>query len=149
MLRMAFEREVTMNIRYRVDAYDEQQLFEDESSGPSAEASVSRSHVRLGSLDNVIHLGSYAKKLSKDIRLQGLRKLLTTFLRLSRVFSAEDSAIPELKVCVMCVFRQSTHVHAGGPLSCVTGHIRLSRDSDEEDGPPSCHNLLAWIRGKI
>lgn len=87
-----------MNIRYRVDAYDERQLFGSESSGPSTDASIRRSHVRLGSLDNMIHLGSYAKKLREDLRLQDLQGLLTTFLRLSRVFSAEDGAVSELKV---------------------------------------------------
>jgi len=97
---MAFEQEVIVNIHHRVDAYDEQCLFENESSGPSADAPVSRSHVRLGSLDNTIHLGSYAKRLSQDIRLQDLKNLLATFFHLNRVFDAdsENSTISKLMV---------------------------------------------------
>lgn len=92
-----------MNIRHRVDAYDEQCLFGNESSGPSTDAPVSRSHVRLGSLDNIIHLSSYAKKLSKDIHLEDLQSLLTTFFRLNRVFCAdlEGGTISGLKVGII------------------------------------------------
>jgi len=149
MLRMAFEREVIMNIRARVDAYDEQCLFENKRSGLGADVSISHSHVRLGSLDNIVHLGSYAKKLGKDIRLQDLQGLLTTFLRLNRVFSAGDSMVPGLEVGLSYIRQQSAHAHIGGPLSCVTGHIRLPRDSNEEDGPTSCNDFLAWIWGEI
>ena len=123
MLRMAFEREVIMDIRSRVDAYDEQRVFEDKKPGHGANAPVSRSHVRLGLLDNIVHLGSYAKKLGKDIHLQDLQKLLTAFLRLNRVFKAKDNATSELEVGVTYICRQSAHACIGGPLSCITGHI--------------------------
>lgn len=137
-----------MDIRHRVDAYDEQSLFENESSSPSTDAPVSRSHVRLGSLDNIIHLGSYAEKLSKDIRLEDLQNLLTTFFRLNRMFDAnlEGSTISGLKVGITYNYWQTAHACTGGPLPRVTGHVRLPRDSGEEDGPPSRHNFLAWIR---
>jgi len=88
-----------MNIRYRVDAYDEQCLFDNESPGPDTDEPTICSHIKLGSLDEIIHLGSYAKKLSKDICLQDLQKLLTTFLRLNHVFDAEDNVISDFKVC--------------------------------------------------
>ena len=101
---MAFKREVIMNIRYRVDAYDEQHLFNDESFGLDANGSIIRSHVQLGSLNNIIHLSSYAKKLNKDIHLRDLRKLLTTFLRLNRIFDAKDNVISDFKVCMTCLF---------------------------------------------
>ena len=90
MLRMAFEREVIMNIRHRVDVYDEQQLF---STGSSLDANtpVTRSHIRLGSLDGIIHLCSYAKKLCEDLDLQNLQNRLSTFLHINHVFNAEDA----------------------------------------------------------
>ena len=62
-----------MNIRYRVDAYDEQHLFKNKRSGPGADASISHSHVRLGLLDNIVHLGSYAKKLTLGAKAPGNR----------------------------------------------------------------------------
>jgi len=133
MLRMAFEREVIMNIRYRVDAYDEQCLFDDESSGLNADESVVRSHVQLGSLEKIIHLGSYAKKLGNDICLQDLQKLLTTFLHLNHVFDVEDNAISDFKVCDLRICWWSAHACIGGPLSCIAGHIRLPGDSNKED----------------
>ena len=121
---MAFEREVIMNIRYRVDAYDEQCLFDDDANlSLNANTPVTHSHVRLGSLDNTIHLSSYAKKLSIDIRLQGLQALLVTFLHLNHVIDIEENVISGFKVCDLHLYRQNTHAHAGGPLSCATGHI--------------------------
>ena len=112
-----------MNIRYRVDAYDEQRLFKNERSGPGADASVSHSHVWLGWLDNIVRLGLYAKKLSKDICLQDLQRLLTTFLHHNHVFNTRDVATAELKAGVMCTCQKSAHVHIGGSLSRVAGHV--------------------------
>ena len=105
MLQMAFEREVIMSIRYRVDAYDEQCSFDDDTNlGLNADAPVTRSHVRLGSLDKTIHLGSYAKKLGIDIHLQGLLALLVAFLRLNHVINIEENVLSGFKVCVIRVF---------------------------------------------
>ena len=104
MLQMAFEREVIVNIRYRVDAYDDECLFDDVGSGPDADASVTRSNVRLGSLDKIIHLGSYAKKLSIDICLQDFQSLLAAFLRLNHVPEAEASAISSFEVRISYAF---------------------------------------------
>lgn len=103
MLRMAFEREVIMNIRYRVDAHDEQCLFENGGPHLSTDPSAIHSHTRLGSLDGIMHVSSYAKKIRKDIHLQDLQKLLATFLRLGVVFDAKDNAISGFKVSVACV----------------------------------------------
>ena len=148
---MAFEREVIRNIRHRVDTYDEQCLFENESSGPSTNAVISRSHVRLGSLDNMIHLSSYAKKLSRDIGLRDLRNLLAMFFRLNRVFNSdlEDGTISELKVGTTFICWQNVHTRSGNPLPRTTGHIRLPGNSGEEDGPPPRHDFLAWIWEEI
>ena len=114
-----------MNIRHRVDAHDEQCLFENDHSGPSTDASVSRSHVRLGSLDNPIHLSSYAKKLSKDIHLEDLQNLLVMFFRLNRVSNAdlEGGVISRLKVGITYKHKQTAHNCSGGPLPRVTNHI--------------------------
>jgi len=101
MLRMTFEREVITNIRYEVDAYDEQHLFGGESSSLDTDASV-HSHIQLGSLEKIIHLSSYSKKLNKDIHLEDLQKLLTTFLHLNRVFDATDNVISDFEVCMTC-----------------------------------------------
>lgn len=99
MLRMAFEREVIMNIRYRVNAYDEQSLF-NENPGPDTNTVAHCSHVRLGSLNKIIHLSSFAKKLSKDIELQDLRTLLAKFLRLNHILSVDNNEISGLQACV-------------------------------------------------
>ena len=93
-----------MNIRYRVDAYDDECSFDDVGPGPNTDASVTRSNVRLGSLDKIIHLSSYAKKLSIDIHLQDLQSLLATFLRLNRVPEAEGSAISSFEVRISYAF---------------------------------------------
>ena len=139
-----------MKIRYQVDAHDEQHLFKNESPDLNADLSVIHSHVRLGSLDKIMHLGSYAKKLGKDIHLQDLQELLAAFLRLNRVLDAKHDQISRFKVCMTSVCWQSIHVYvAGGPLSCIKGHVRLSGDCDEESGPPSHHGFLAWIGGQI
>ena len=84
-----------MNIRYQVDAYDEKCLFNDKaSSDADSGGPIARSHVCLGSLENIIHLGSYTKKLGKVINLQ----TLTTFLRLNRVISVGEHTISSFKV---------------------------------------------------
>ena len=89
-----------MSIRYRVDAHDEQHLFnETANSGFDADPSVTHSHVRLGSLDKTIHLSSYAKKLNIDICLEGLEGCLVTFLHLNHAIDIEESAMSSFKVC--------------------------------------------------
>ena len=93
-----------MNIRYRLDAYDEYCMFNDGlPSDPRADESITRSHVRLGSLDNIIHFVSYAKMLSKDIGLRDLRALLTTFLRLNHMPNPTDNAISGSEVWMVCL----------------------------------------------
>ena len=87
-----------MNIRYQVDAYDDQCLFNDEDSGPNTNEPTIRSHIRLGSLDKIIHLGSYTKKLRKDIDLEDLQKLLTTFFRLNRLSDTGPNVLPDCEV---------------------------------------------------
>ena len=80
---MAVEREAIMGIRYQVDAYDEEHLFNNKAShNPDTGTPTTCSHVQLGSLKKVIHLGSYAKMLGEAINLQAL---LIPFLRLSHV----------------------------------------------------------------
>ena len=97
MLQMAFEREVITSIRYRVEAHDKQSSFNSADSGLDADVSV-RSHVQPGSLDNIIHLKSYAKKLNADINLQDLQQLLTMFLRLNCVLATEYVDISTFQV---------------------------------------------------
>ncbi|KAF9784788.1 hypothetical protein BJ322DRAFT_1109498 [Thelephora terrestris] len=109
MLRMAFEREVIMDIRYRVNAYDEQCLFY-KNVEPDINTVTHRSHVQLGSLDNIIHLSSYATKLRKDIHLQDLQKLLTEFLHLNRALNVKNSEIPGLQVVPCHVLRVTSAI---------------------------------------
>ncbi|KAF9789540.1 hypothetical protein BJ322DRAFT_1177836 [Thelephora terrestris] len=104
MLQMAFEREVIMNIRYRVNAFDEQCLFNG-NLDEDTDAIAHRSHVQLGSLDSVIHLSSYAKKLGKDICLQDFQKILTTFLYLNRILNDKASEISGSRVVPCHVLR--------------------------------------------
>ena len=118
---MVFEQEVITSIRYRVDAYDEQCSF-DQGSDVNTDTSV-LSHVRLGSLDNIMHLSSYAKKLNKDISLCDLPNLLTKFLLLSNVLNRKEIDISYFKVCLTCFCWQSAHIPVGGSLSRIAGHI--------------------------
>lgn len=106
-----------MNIRYRVNAYDEQRLF-NEHLDLDTNAVARSSHVQLGSLDNIIHLSSYAVKLSKDIHLQDLQNLLTKFLRLNRVLGIGDSGVSSLRVHVLpvCLLAKCSHSHRWFPV---------------------------------
>lgn len=138
-----------MNIRYRVNAYDEQRLFNG-NLDLDTDTVAHGSHVRLGSLDNIIHLSSYAIKLRKDIHLQDLQNLLTKFLRLNRVLGVGDSGVSGLRVCVLPArLLLRAHTRTGGSLSCIAGYVRLPGDGNKENRPPPCHNLLAQIRGTI
>jgi len=154
MLRMAFEREVIINIRSRLDAFDEYCAFiKGLSPHLHPDESVTHSHVRLGSLGKIIHFGSFAEMLGKDIGLHDLRTLLTTFLRLNRVSNATDDVISNAEVWIIHLcdrrFTLLSILSTGGPLSCITGYIRLSGDSGEEDRSTPCHNFLARIGGKV
>ena len=93
-----------MNICYQVDAYDDECSFDDVGPGPNTDASVTHLNVWLGSLNKIIHLGLYAKKLSIDICLQDLQSLLTAFLHLNHVPEAKGSAISSFEVHISYPF---------------------------------------------
>ena len=118
-----------MSVRYQVDVYDEQHSLNDTSTtldaNTLASAAPSPSHVRLGSLNNILHLGSYAKKLSIDIHLDNFQELLSRFFFLNRVFGARDEMMaPDSKVCIAHAYvSRALILHAGGSLSSPTGHV--------------------------
>ena len=95
---MAFEREVIMDVRSRVDAYDEQHLFGKTDPYLNADTAVVHSHVRLGSLDKVMHLRTLAETLSADIHLENLQQLLATFLHLNNVLNTESKDLSRFQV---------------------------------------------------
>jgi len=147
MLQMAFEREVIVNIRSRLDAFDDYCAFTNGlSPDPYPDEAVTRSHVRLGSLGKIIHFGSFAEILGKDIGLRDLRELLATFLRLNHVPNATDDMILNAEVWMvdLCDWKSTllSVLYIGGPLSCITGHIQLSGDSGEEGG--STPRTTSW-----
>lgn len=128
MLRMAFEREVVVNVRSRLDAFDEYCAFNDGlSHNPCTNEPVTRSHVRLGSLGKIIHFGSFAEILNTDIGLHDLQATLTTFLRLNRVPNTTDNMISSAEVRMVHLsdrkIRLLSVLYIGGPLSWVTGYI--------------------------
>lgn len=96
---MASKQEVIMNIHYCLDTYDEHRLFGDGQIPDDADEPFVCSHVQLGSLGKVMHLSSYVQKLSKDIGLENLQVLLTTFLHLNHVPNAADIPIHDFEVC--------------------------------------------------
>lgn len=112
-----------MDVRYRVNAYDEQSLF-NENSRPDTDMVAHRSHVRLGSLNNIIHLSLYAQKLNKDIKLQDLQTLLKKFLHLNRILSVDNREVSGLQVHgYLHVHWLSAHTRTGGSLSRFAGDV--------------------------
>jgi len=96
-----------VNVRSRLDAFDEYCAFNNGlSHGPSVDEPVARSHVRLGSLDKIIHFGSLAEILSKHIGLRDLRATLATFLRLNRVPNATENVISTAEVRTVHLYNQ-------------------------------------------
>ena len=83
MLRMAFEREVVLNIRHRLEMQEQQQLFDentDEADVP-LEAEFNYSHVHLGSRQHSIRLRTYEKSLEETLGFSGFGDSLAKFLR--------------------------------------------------------------------
>ena len=83
MLRMAFEREVVLNIRHRLEMQEQQRLFgenADEVDIPS-EMEFNYSHVHLGSRQRSILVGTYEKVLEEALGFSGFGDSLAKFLR--------------------------------------------------------------------
>jgi hypothetical protein len=83
MLRMAFEREVVLNIRHRLETQEQRWLFDEnahESDVPS-EAEFNHSHVHLGSRQRAVELHTYEKFLDKTLGFSDFGDSLAKFLR--------------------------------------------------------------------
>ena len=83
MLRMAFKREVVLNIRHRLEMQEQQQLFDEnvnEVNVPS-EAEFSYSHVHLGSRQRSVGLWTYEKILEETLGFSDFGDTLAKFLR--------------------------------------------------------------------
>ncbi|KAF9643998.1 hypothetical protein BDM02DRAFT_3132038 [Thelephora ganbajun] len=109
--------EVIMSICYRVDTYNEQHLFNNTSSDLNTNTSAICLHIQLGSLDKIMHLYSYTKKLSIDIKLQDFLTLLTKFLHLNHVLDTENNDISnfkEMAVKKMDLLHITTSWHGSG-----------------------------------
>ena len=96
-----------MNVRSHLDAFDEYCAFNNGLiHGPGVDEPVTRSHVRLGSLDKIIHFSSLAEILSKHIGLHDLRATLATFLRLNCIPNATDNVISSAEVRTVHLYDQ-------------------------------------------
>jgi len=83
MLRMAFEREVVLNIRHRIEMFEQQQLFDEnfnENDVPP-EMEFSNSHIHLGSRQRGLKLPTYEKVLEEELGFPNLGDSLAKFLR--------------------------------------------------------------------
>ena len=83
MLRMAFEREVVLNIHHRIEMREQQQLFNDNADEADAplEAEFSYSHIHLGSRQRSLKLPTYEKIVEEVIGFSGFGDSLAKFLR--------------------------------------------------------------------
>jgi len=83
MLRMAFEREVVLNIRHWLEMHEQQQLFDentDEANAPSM-AQFSFSHIHLGSRQRSLKLPTYEKVVEEALGFSNFGDSLAKFLR--------------------------------------------------------------------
>jgi len=80
---MAFEREVVLNIRHRIEVYEQQQFFDENAEEDDAplETEFSNSHVHLGSRQRSLKLPTYEKVLEEELGFPNLGDSLAQFLR--------------------------------------------------------------------
>jgi hypothetical protein len=83
MLQMAFEREVAVNIRHRLEMHEQQRLFDENANEVDipSEAEFSYSHIHLGSRQRSLKLPTYAKVIEEAIGFSDFGDSLAKFLR--------------------------------------------------------------------
>ena len=83
MLRMAFEREIVLNIRHRIEMHEQQRLFEEnaEEDGIPSETEFGTSRVHLGSRQRSLKTPTYEKVLGEELGFSNLGDSLARFFR--------------------------------------------------------------------
>ena len=83
MLRMAFEREVVLNIRHRIEVYEQQRLFDEnaDEDGIPLETEFSNSYIHLGSRQRSLKIPTYEKVLEEELAFSNFGDHLARFLR--------------------------------------------------------------------
>ena len=82
MLRMAFEREIVLNIRHRLEMREQQQLFNEDAEEVDVplEAEFDYSHIHLGSRQRSLRVPTYEKVLEEALGLSDFGDSLAKFL---------------------------------------------------------------------
>jgi len=83
MLRMAFEREIVLNIRHRIEMHEQQRLFDEnaEEDDIPSETEFGTSHIHLGSRQRSVKIPTYEKVLEEELGFSNLGDSLARFLR--------------------------------------------------------------------
>ena len=83
MLRMAYEKEVILNIRHRIETYEQEKLFNsniiDDPDGTMV--TFKDSHIHLGSRQRSLKVPSYEQVLAGELGFHGFSDSLARFLR--------------------------------------------------------------------
>lgn len=84
MLRMEYEKEVVLNIRHRIEMYNQWEEFNENIADEEydhMEATFDYSHVHLGSRQRGLKLSSYETVLEETLGFHGFGDALAEFLR--------------------------------------------------------------------
>jgi hypothetical protein len=80
---MVYEKEVVLNIRHRIEIYEQERMFNDNIPDNSIEtgATFEESHIHLGSCQRGLKIPSYAQVLEAELGFNGFSDSLAQFLR--------------------------------------------------------------------
>ena len=83
MLRMAYEKEVILSIRHRIEMYEQEQIFCDNITDGSdnTAATFEDSHIHLGSCQRSLNVLTYERVLERELQFHGFGDSLAGFLR--------------------------------------------------------------------
>ena len=83
MLRMTYERDVVLNIRHRIEMYEQEQLFKNSVPDDSSPAvtGLQDSHVHLGSRQRGLGVATYAQVLEEELGIHDFGDSLAKFFR--------------------------------------------------------------------
>src|SRR5882757_827023 len=83
MLRMEYEKEVVLNIRHRIEIYEQEQQFNNNATDvpDPMDITLEHSHIHLGSRQRSLKLRSYEIDLEEMIGFCGFGDSLAGFLR--------------------------------------------------------------------
>lgn len=82
MLRMQYEKEVVLNIRHRIEMYEQEQQFDDNVADEDYVETLSeRSHIQFGSRQRGLSLKSYEEDLEEKLGFRKFGDSLASFFR--------------------------------------------------------------------